>query len=179
MSKYDVAKKLMRLKQAKRDAVIDNAMSMYANQIAAIAMDIYDSCIRCYYAAYKPVVYDRHGNKAGINLYQANNVVMDEMKLDLNFDEDSLDEYDEDEDIRQEVLENVFAGIRGTGFSNSPTKGRKKWPKKWRAQYPNRFSRYKYWASSGGTLNDIFEEFSSNIIEDTTELFWKCVQDSM
>lgn len=144
----------------------DKAMNEYVDIIVGIANDIYDSCIKQYYASYSPKTYKRHGNIEGFNLYRANSFELDGTVLD-DFDggnPDALLKYGAREDIREEVLRAVLSGKRGI----TPRPGG--WPRNWIASYPNEYSQCNYWSSKFHTMEEIIADFEANIIADTQKL---------
>lgn len=144
----------------------DKAMNEYVDIIVGIVNDIYDSCIQQYYATYTPQVYKRHGNIEGFNLYRANSFELNGTILE-DFDggnPDVLLKYGARRDIREEVLKAVLSGKRGI------TKRPSGWPRMWTASYPNKYSQYRYWSSNFHTMDEIIDDFESNIIADTQKL---------
>lgn len=153
--------------------IIKKSTDEYFELLSDIASDIYDSCIASFYASYSPKVYRRHNDPTGSNLYEANAMSFDDGYLSFVTDEDELQKYGTDEDIRREVLDNVMAGIRGRTV-------RKKsgWPRSWKrfCTYPNNFSTCgAYWKSTKNTMDDIFEEFSRVGLAETQQYFWEIV----
>ena len=144
----------------------DKAMNEYVDIIVGIANDIYDSCIKQYYATYTPTVYTRHGNPEGFNLYRANSFEFDGTVLE-DFDggdPDALLKYGARADIRADVLNAVLSGKRG--LTHRPSG----WPRAWVASYPNAYSQYNYWKSNFHTIGEIIDDFEANIIADTQKL---------
>lgn len=144
----------------------DKAMNEYVNIIVGIANDIYNSCIEQYYATYTPKVYKRHGQIEGFNLYRANSFEFNGTVLN-DFDDgnpEALLKYGARTDIREEVLQAVLSGKRGI------TKRPSGWPRNWVASYPNEYSQYNYWRSNFHTMEEIIDDFESNIIADTEKL---------
>lgn len=166
---------LLLMDKAKREAIIMDAFSDFGKMLGDIAADIYDSCIKVYYSTYAPVYYGRHGNKAGHNLYRANDFMYNEAANVLRFstNEENLlpykggfseEEYgDNYEDKRELILHLVMKGQRGSKTRFAKVTGR--WPKSWKATYPNKYSRYHRWKSSGATMYTIFDEFMNQVEE--------------
>lgn len=169
--------------KAQRDSIINEAYDDLGKLIMNIASDIYDSCIKLYYATYKPVMYKRHGKIEGRNLYFANELMYDEvadvLKFHTNeykllpykggFDEEEYGAHYEDK--RELILHLVMAGQRGskTRFA----KHTKSWPKSWKAIYPNKFSKYNRWSSNERTMYTIFDDFMDQIEDGSdTMLDW-------
>ena len=153
--------------------IINNGTNDYGKLLENIASDIYDSCIQDYYAKYDPLVYTRHGDSVGSNLYQANAIQLTGSMLKIDFDENNLSRYGTSDDIRATVLNNVMNGIRG---SKVRTKTRQKWPMEWRTSYPNNFSIYRsIWSSSESTIDSIFDDFVANVLEDTYDVLWDII----
>lgn len=151
--------------------VYDKAINEYVDIIVGIANDIYDSCIAQYYASYTPLVYKRHGDIDGFNLYRANSFELKGTVLE-EFDggnPDNLFKYGARRDIREDVLYAVLNGKRGI------TKRPSGWPRNWTASYPNRYSQYNEWSSNYTTIEEIIADFEENIIEDTKELKSKII----
>jgi hypothetical protein len=151
--------------------VIQDCVSQYMQYLADIAADIYDSCIRLYYATYHPKIYDRHGHIEGYNLYQANCIRSEYLSVTGGFYEDNLWQYeDRRRDIRQDVLDSVMIGIRGGGARRRKWKG---WPQNWDARYPNAYSQYRDWHSSYDNINDILDDFMENAVTATKDYFFE------
>lgn len=157
--------------ESQRLSIMKKVLDEYGNLIYAIADDIFNSCIDHYYASYKPKQYKRHGNIVGFNLYRLNDISFDGNEFNIDFDSDFLLKYGTKEDIRQEVMNAVFAGQRGTTMRPSPP-AKNKWPMKWVTSYPNEFSQYSYWKSKYTTMDEIFGDFIQNGINDTKDIFW-------
>lgn len=149
----------------------NKAMNEYTDIIVGIANDIYDSCIKQYYASYQPKVYKRHGNLEGFNLYRANSFEFNGTILtDFNGgNPEALLKYGTKEDIRERVLDAVLSGQRGIKVRKSPPAANR-WPMGWVASYPNEHSQYNYWSSNAATIEDIINDFELHIIEDTQAL---------
>lgn len=159
--------------KSQRDEIINDAYNDLGKLIMNIASDIYDSCIKLYYSTYTPVIYKRHGNIKGANLYFANELTYNEVAGVLQFHTNeykllpykggfSEEEYGAHyEDKRELILDLVMQGQRGskTRFA----KNTKSWPKPWKAIYPNRFSKYKKWSSSERTMYTIFDDFMDQV----------------
>ena len=159
------------------DKAYNEGVSMYLDVLFKIANDIYDSCIKQYYATYTPTVYTRHGNIEGFNLYYAKNIETDEYGITQDFDGGDAYEllkYGTKEDIRQEVLDAVMSGKRGIGKRAS---GKRKWQRNWVASYPNKFSEYTDWKSNASTINEIFDDFDNNILADTKDLKMQLIKE--
>lgn len=156
--------------------ICERAINEYVDIIWNIANDIYDSCIEQYYSTYTPKAYKRHGNIEGFNLYRANSFTLDDMVLE-DFDggdPENLLMYGAKRDIREEVLAAVLSGKRGITVRPSPP-ARFKWPRGWIASYPNNYSKYNYWSSSASTIEEIIDDFETNIINDTSDLLDKLI----
>jgi hypothetical protein len=162
------------------------------------ANDIYNSCIKQYYATYTPKVYKRHGDLKGFNLYEANGFTLNGMSFndleangisieallesseemildDFNGGQpENLLKYGSKRDIREEVLAAVLSGQRGITIRNSPH-AEFKWPRGWATSYPNKYSQYHYWSSSASTIEEIIADFEANIINDTSDLLDKLI----
>ena len=157
--------------KTQRSSIIEKTFREYGNIIYAIADDIFNSCIDDYYASYTPEKYKRHGNIEGFNLYRLNNISFDGSKFQLSFDEDFLLKYGTKEDIREEVMNAVFSGQRGTTKRPSPP-AKHRWPMAWSTSYPNEFSQYNYWKSKYTTMDEIFYDFVNSVLDDTEDLLW-------
>ena len=146
--------------------IYDGAINEYADILAEIANDIYNSCIKLYYASYSPKVYKRHRRPEGYNLYQANGFEIDEDGVisDFEADPDELWQYGAKRDIRAEVIDAVLHGKRG--IKHRPGG----WPKKWFASYPNQYSQCHDWSSNYQTMAEIIEDFENNILDATRGL---------
>ena len=157
-------------------AIVADAWRDYMLHIGHIAEDIYDSCIQDYYTKYGPPeypkVYGRHGDKTGFNLYSANDIEYDDYDPWIKFEPSFLEEYDGKGDRRPKVLKGVMIGLRGTKSSKTPSE----WPQEWFTKYPNRYSKYDDWWSSGYTIKEIFTDFMDNVLKDTEDLFWNYVE---
>lgn len=165
----EICKWLMSADESSISAVFLECWGEYMVYLAAIASDIYDSCIADYYE-WRPKVYDRHGDISGFNLYRANDIEADGLDAFIGVDESKLLPYsDRKKDIRDNVLTTVMDGIRGGGARKKRWKG---WPEDWTTSYPNDFSQYSDWSSSQTTINGILGEFVENAIKDTKDYFW-------
>lgn len=174
---------------------IEGAMEEYVNIIWKTANDIYNSCIKQYYASYTPIVYKRHGNIKGSNLYRANSFTLGGMTLDemnnagienlLELDDLVLDDFNDGSpekllkygskrDIRSEVLAAVLSGQRGITVRRSP-RAANVWPMSWTTSYPNSYSQYNYWSSGAHTIEEIIDDFEANVIDDTSDLLDKLI----
>ena len=164
--------------KAQRTKIMKQVTRDYGDIIYKIADDIFDSCIAHFYASYTPTAYTRHGDKKGFNLYRLNDISFDGSRFRIGFDEDFLLKYGTTKDIREEVMNAVFAGLRGhEGMSRNPVPTDdnpepNEWPMEWYTSYPNKFSQYSYWKSKYNTMDEIFYDFVQNVIDDTENLFW-------
>lgn len=153
----------------------------YFTLLESIASDIYESCIKDYYRQYDPVIYTRHGNKEGFNLFRANDIMYDSGTgaFDIDLESDNLLPYGglHGYEVREKVLNSVIKGIRGSKSRRSASTG--KWPKRWTTSYPNAYSKHSEWQSSYNTIDDIFDDFIDNVVEDTKEIFLEYVQKNM
>ena len=146
-----------------------SAWEDYMEYLADIASDIYDSCIKYYYATYTPKKYDRHGDLDGFNLYRANAIEPYQLTINFSINEDLLLPYTGREK-RKRVLETVMDGIRGGGVRRKQFRG---WPRSWVAHYPNRYSEFSgEWSSKSSTIDSILEDFVSTCVEDTKSYFY-------
>ena len=64
-----------------------------------------------------------------------------------------------------------MAGLRGAGSGKNID-----WPEPWDTTYPNAYSKYNLWQSSGTTMAEIFRDFMDNVINDTSDLRQDCIQ---
>ena len=155
--------------ESKREAIIKDAMNDFGQLLMDVAADIYDSCIKLYYHTYSPKYYGRHGKKEGFNLYSANDLMYNEVAQVLRFhtDEYELLPYGGKEDKRELILNLVMSGVRGSKVRrvNTAVANTGNWPKKWRATYPNKFSKYHRWKSGAKTMDAIFDEFIDQVEE--------------
>lgn len=178
MANQNVLRTLVNMDDQKAYNILAKATGLYLEKLAEIAEDIYDSCIEDYYAQYTPMKYDRHGDITGFNLYSANNIVFDEMSynVDIDFDPNKLLGYydgKKNREKRDKVLNSVMAGLRGAKSKKSPPG----WPQKWNTSYPNQYSQYNFWKSKGATMDKIFEDFMSNVINETQDLLHNCIRE--
>ena len=162
---------LVQMDDSKIISIIRSASRVYGKILYAIINDIYESCINDYYTGYIPTAYTRHGNIEGYNLYKAPTVSFNNGRLMFDEDPSKLLSYGK-KTSREEVLHNVLNGIRGTGMRAS----QEEWPMAWYTSYPNAYSRYGMWQSSGHTIEEITQDFADNVLDDTEDLFWECVE---
>lgn len=157
---------LMSLSDAKLNSIVTSAIDEYYQLLTAIAIDIYDSCIKDYYRKYpNPVSYKRHGNIKGYNLYFANDISYDGDTVNVVIDEWLLLPYGKksQSEKRNIVLDGVLAGLRGGPLPQHP-----EWPMDWYTSYPNVYSKYRgIWQSSEIVLQDILDDFCENVVKDT------------
>lgn len=167
MAVNDLYRKLLMASDDEAEYAISAGFDDYAQRIYDIARDIYDSCIADYYAQYKPEKYDRHGDITGFNLYSAEDFDFSIEKMSISFDSDYLLPYKGKNryEVREDVLDNVMAGLRGTGMRSWQD-----WPQEWYTSYPNRFSIYNDWHSTKYTIDGIFKDFVKNVADDTHDL---------
>lgn len=154
----DVLKRLLFMDERAADAAINSAFQEYAQLVSDIYNDIYDSCIKLYYDQYTPIKYDRHGNIEGFNLYSASDIYASDLAVNLSLQGYRLLPYKGKKDKREKVLDSVLDGLRGVGSSKSPPG----WPMSWDTHYPNKFSQFSDWRSSGTTLDGILADFAKN-----------------
>jgi hypothetical protein len=180
MTDKEMFRRLLSMDDNKASSVIDKAFDKYFRMLYKIAEDIYDSCIRCYYADYTPTKYDRHGNIKGFNLYEAEDILFDaDYNIDLHFDPSNLLKYDVPQkngkyiEKRHKVLQTVMAGLRGAGSSKNQASG---WPREWHAYYPNTYSQYTVWTSNGQNLYEIYKDFNETILEETKDLYYTYIK---
>lgn len=168
MAANDVYKKLLLASDEEAAYAISAGFDDYMSRIHSIACDIYDSCIKDYYASYQPTSYKRHGYPEGMNLYNANNISDDDGGFNISFDPNKLWPYygKKGKIIRKKVLDNVMDGLRGTGMR----KCQEEWPMDWYTSYPNEYSDYDDWESNYNTMDGIFKDFVSNVLKDTKDL---------
>lgn len=177
MTDNDMIETLLFMDAAKRRTVIEESSKLYFNDLSDIAADIYDSCIEDYYAKYEPIQYGRHGDKKGFNLYSANDIYFNEevYNLSLDFDPNKLLKYYDGKkgrEKRDKVLKSVMFGLRGTMSKKTPPG----WPQPWRTTYPNKYSKYNLWKSSGTTMFDIYKEFMNRVMDDTVNLWYDYIK---
>ena len=155
---------LAHLDGSKRTQVVRQAISEYVNILVQVYNDIYESCIKVYYASYKPKVYTRHQNKQGFNLYIGFSAEVLDARIDATYMPESLMGYRNV--TREEVLSAVVNGQRGVEHRVTPVTG--EWPKTWGVKYPNQYSTCGHvWQSKAGTIESILQDFDDNGIEDT------------
>lgn len=159
---------LCNLNGNKRKNVIIRAVSEYANILSEIYNDIYESCVKVYYSSYKPVRYKRHGDITGFNLYSAFYSEVHDVRLDAMYQPENLLPYKIVS--REDVLNAVINGQRG--LEHRTTK-HGTWPQSWSAKYPNAFSQYSIWQSSGDTIEAILDDFDQNGLEATMHIYWE------
>ena len=151
--------------------------------IFEIAKDIYRSCIKDYYAQYpeagKTMVYDRHGDKRGFNLYSAaRDFTINDYEIAVGNDEldaSNLLPYKgrRGRQKRYHVLRGVIKGFRGS-------KGVPGFPMDFVTSYPNEYSIYDgYWRSSQHTIYDIFDEFEETIDDELDYIYWDYLEDNL
>ena len=161
---------LVQMDESKIVSVLRSAIKVYGKILYAVADDIYNSCIEDYYNGYTPSSYTRHGNIEGFNLYSAADNSLTGGRLIIDTDAKKLLPYKGKS--RDRVLSNVINGLRGTGMRKS----QQDWPMNWSTSYPNSYSRYNFWYSSGDTIEDIMQDFADNVLDDTEDVFWECVE---
>lgn len=176
MSSLSENLKILGITKEKIYYAFDKAWKDYMKDIKNYAQDIYDSCIKCYYADYIPVKYDRHGNIRGKNLFYANKIQLVDGGDDIRFffDEMSLLPYSGPE--KREIILNQIMneGLRGGGSRSKGSQWRdtrgNQWPMEWEVHYPNKFSIYKnVWYSDETTIDGIFDDFLENIVPETKD----------
>lgn len=160
---------LIQMDDSKIVSILRSAIKIYGKILHSVANDIYNSCIEDYYNGYTPIVYKRHGDIEGVNLYKARNNSLAGGRLIIDTNAGKLSPYKGN--TRDEVLFNVLNGLRGTGMRAS----QEEWPMNWDTSYPNSYSAYAFWYSSGRTIEAIMQDFADNILNDTEDLFWDCV----
>ena len=162
---------LIQMDDSKMLSILRAAIRAYGKVLHAIANDIYNSCIEDYYSGYVPTAYTRHGNIEGFNLYSAIGNSLNGGRLIVDTDSSKLMPYS-GKTSRDEVLNNVLNGLRGTGMR----KRQSEWPIRWDTCYPNSYSNYRFWYSKGHTIEDIMQDFADNVLNDTEDVFWECVE---
>ena len=172
MSIDSIALALFEMDKNKLSAVVKTAMRAYAKVLYAVIDDIYDSCIKDYYAGYLPTSYTRHGNIEGKNLYNAPIVSLENGDLFFDTDPYKLEPYSRTKELRGQVLHNVLNGLRGTGMRS----WQEEWPMEWTTSYPNSYSKYNIWSSSCHTIATIVQDFENNVFDDTEDLFFECLE---
>lgn len=158
MNIKDVLYRLLIMDESAAENAINSAFTEYAQLIADIYNDIYDSCIHLYYEQYTPIKYDRHGDLGGFNLYNASDIYARDLLVQLSLQGSKLLPYKGKGDKRDRVLKTVLKGLRGAGSRKTPPG----WPMSWNASYPNGFSSFTEWESSASTLDGILKEFSKD-----------------
>ena len=174
-NKRDTLTALIFMDEASMVSIIDVAFMQYAQLIADIYNDIYDSCIQQYYAQYSPTKYDRHGDLSGFNLYSASDIYADSMVVNLVLEASNLLPYKGKGDKRYAVLSTVLDGLRGAASRKTPPG----WPMNWYASYPNEYSAHAEWYSSKTTLRDILQDFASNGVNETKDIFFDYIGNSI
>lgn len=167
-----VALALLNMNETQRASVIRNAVFEYGEILALIYNDIYESCIKVYYSTYEPSVYRRHGDPVGFNLYSAFYSDVHNLRVDAQYDAGNLLPYGRGVSS-ETVLNAVVNGQRGIKHRVAPKTG--VWPKSWAVSYPNAYSQYGIWQSSGDTIESILSDFDENGIAGTSEIFWNLV----
>lgn len=168
MATKDIALKLLALDKSKRASIVTKATQAYMQILYHIAVDIYDSCIAEFYNGYIPISYTRHGYIEGRNLYLANQTFIQNGYLGVDISSSELMPYGK-KTSKAKVFNSVVNGLRGgpgvPGF-----------PMDWDTRYPNSCSMYRgIWSSSETTIEGIYADFFENVVKDTTDLFWRCV----
>lgn len=167
MTKKEIVLRLATMDDKRMCSIIYKAVEAYFQVLLDIANDIYNSCIADYYGGYNPKYYTRHGNIEGWNLYNANDNGILDGELYFITDASKLEPYKYgDADDVLGMVENGFRG--GPGIEG--------WPKKWSASYPNDYSMYHVWYSTGNTIEKITDDFKQNGIRDTRDLLWRCLE---
>lgn len=169
MNKKQIVWKLLNMDESKRAAIFRNAVESYFHILLDMANDIYNSCIEDYYNGYTPIWYDRHGNIEGFNLYQANSNGLPGGYLRIRTDASKLEPY------KSGNADDVL-GMVENGFRGGPGIKKKGWPKRWYTSYPNGYSAYRIWYSTGNTIETIMEDFQKNGISGTQDILWKCIE---
>lgn len=175
MNNREVLKQLFFMDEKDSNAVIDSAFKQYAQLISDIYNDIYDSCIKLYYDQYTPIKYDRHGYIEGKNLYSASDIYANDLLVNLSLQGSRLLPYKGKKDKRDKVLDSVLNGLRGASSSKSPPG----WPMSWDASYPNEFSNFSDWKSSGATLDAILNDFAKNGVKDLAYKFYEFIENNI
>ena len=166
----DTFVRLLQMDKQSVYAIFKAAWIDYMGFLANIGNDIYNSCIEDYYASYTPTKYDRHGNLAGENLYQANLIQTLETDINIDIDPFQLWQYKAKKDVRQKVLNGVLTGLRGVGSFKNAASG---WPRSWTTSYPNKYSIYSDWSSNSTTIDGIITDFlSDSTIDETIDYLW-------
>ena len=162
---------LCQVPEAKRQSILTRAVADYAELLAALYNDIYESCIKVYYGSYEPKKYQRHGDKAGFNLYSGFSCEVQNMRIAAATTPDSLLSYRRA--TKEEVLNNVMNGQRGSKMRRTKESGL--WPKSWTAKYPNSYSDYSIWSSNADTIDGILRDFVETAGDATANYFWEYV----
>lgn len=168
-----IALALLNMNAAQRAKVFKNAVFEYGEILSSIYNDIYESCIKVYYSSYEPSVYKRHGDLAGFNLYSGFYSGVHNLRVDAQYDSGNLLPYGRGVSSEQ-VLNAVVNGQRGVKHRVVPRTG-SVWPKSWAVSYPNQYSQYGIWQSSGDTIESILDDFDENGVAATSEIFWSLV----
>lgn len=157
--------------------VLKESWKEYMKLIFDILNDIYDSCIADYYAQREPLVYTRHGNIFGENLYLAKNFSMPNMFIiNDDIDPNRLMPYPGKRgDEKREIVFNMITDWEdnGQGWRGGP--GVPGFPMEFDTSYPNRHSRMTEWESSQITIKGILDDFRENILDDTDDLMWDII----
>lgn len=187
MNRQDVLLALIQYDKPQIVKILTNTTDEYFNMLTHVAMDIYDSCIQLFYATYDPIVYDRHGDKSGFNLYAANNMGYSNLIVDMTLEPENLLPYYSmkknkvgqfvpgnvlKEDVRAKVLGSVMDGVRARKTSKNIKSKRVKFPMTWDAFYPNQYSKYNIWSSKSKTIDTILDDFIENVVNDTLDDFY-------
>ena len=168
MGNKNILMQLVFMDERAAAAAINNGFSQYAQFIVDIYNDIYDSCIEVYYSTYTPTKYDRHGDLEGFNLYSASDIYANQLMVNLSVEGYNLLPYAGKTDKRDQVLQSVMNGLRGSKSRKTPSG----WPMNWSAYYPNEFSEFSDWSSSASTLYEILNDFANNGVRDTADKFY-------
>ena len=162
---------LLQVSDSKKVSAVARATADLKNLVADIYDDIFQSCIKVYYATYSPRVYKRHGDVSGFNVYSGFCSEVNDVRIDAMYMPDSLLSY---RGIStDEVLTNVTNGQRGSKVRDMPKTGT--WPKNWSVKYPNAYSQYHVWSSSQSTIESILDDFDNNGKEALASIFWDMV----
>lgn len=175
MQNRDVLKQLLFMNERDMEAVINYAFREYAQLLADIYNDIYDSCINLYYSTYSPIYYNRHGDPSGFNLYSASDIYASDLLVNLTLEAGNLLPYAGKRDKRDAVLSSVLDGLRGAKSRKSPPG----WPMSWHAYYPNEYSKLSVWESSRSTLDGILQDFAQNGVKNTSDQFWNLIRNNI
>ena len=170
MDSQSTFRALCDLRREQRLSIIVSAVQEYVEILSEIYNDIYESCIKVFYL-YKPTKYKRHGDISGFNLYSAFVSEIRDAKIDVMYTPNELLPYKGVS--KEEVLNAVVNGTRGTTVRNTPKSGT--WPKDWKTSYPNAYSRYTIWRSSATSIESILSDFDETGVEQTADLFWEIV----